>query len=91
MREVAILVLRALPASNYRMSKNAKIVIGVLVVIALALIVYQATDYTPEASVPATTDESFSEDAAALDAELSGLESDQALIDEGLEDDLSAE
>ncbi|HEY4488877.1 MAG TPA: hypothetical protein VJA87_00100 [Candidatus Paceibacterota bacterium] len=75
------------------MSKNAKIGIGVLVLLVILAILF--TVGGPAAEAPSeetdTSDQTLRDDAAAIDAELEGLEGDRAMIDQGLETDVSAQ
>ena len=72
------------------MSNTAKIVIGVLIVLVIVVLVYGMRGGTPAGGTD-TSDESLRNDTAAIDAEMQGLEGDRAVIDQGLETDVSAE
>ena len=76
------------------MSKNAKIGIGALILLVLLLLAFSMSGFR-EAGAPVedldTSDQALQDDAAAIDAELQGLEGDRIMIDQGLETDVSVQ
>lgn len=72
------------------MSNTAKIVIGVLVIIVLVALAFSIRGGAPAGGTD-TSDQTLQNDAAAYDAEMQGLEGDRAVIDQGLETDVSAQ
>lgn len=79
------------PAPAKTMSNTVKIVIGVLVVIVLVALALNMRGTEAPAGGTDTSDAALQNDAATYDAEMQGLEGDRAVIDQGLETDVSAQ
>lgn len=73
------------------MSNTVKIVIGVLVILVLVALAYGMRGSGTPAGETDASDQALRNDAAAIDAEMQGLEGDRAMIDQGLETNVSAE
>lgn len=73
------------------MSNTAKIVIGVLIVLVLIALAFGMRGSETPAVGTDASDQTLQNDAAAYDAELQGLEGDRAVIDQGLETNVSAQ
>jgi hypothetical protein len=75
------------------MSNTVKIVIGVIILLVLLVLAFGMGGEKGNAPVGGTdtSDQALQGDTSAIDAEMQGLEGDRAVIDQGLEENVSAE
>ncbi len=79
---------------TFRMTTTSKVLIGVVVLAAVALVAvfavrpHAASSPTGEAALPTsasdTSDDALAKDSAAIDAQLQGLDDDSATVDQGI-------